>query len=206
MIPPMSTQERFGLLMNVVVGAALAAALFATGGYGQHAEAIPGCELPSLAESPTRPGATSGRSFDARDGDVVAQAEAFVCHEIRSARDTKGWALRGSDAWVYLRDGTANWDVQLRYTLGTYATPSSRYAIIIMTPVGQPLSRAAAAERGERVSLRGQAAEMWRTDRDGLIVRWTEDGLRFYAEVIAERSSPTQVNERDWLAFLSTLE
>ena len=202
----MSAQERFGLLMILVVGVVLGAVAFAASSSESDAVALAGCELPTA--TPDR--RVIVESFDDLSQDVVSQAERHVCHEVKEPREKRGWMLKAAEGHVVrLFNGTSTWDVRLRYTLGTYATPSARYLVINVDDPREdvsPLLRPTAAPGAiEHVSLRGRPAEMWRTDDDGLVVRWMQDGLRFEAEVIGSNGSPTRIDTRSLFAFLASV-
>jgi len=201
----MSGNERFGLLMILTVGLVLGmVAFFAES--GDEATALSECEIPA---------ATAGsrvfvQSFDDLSQDVIAQAERHVCHEVRRPDELRGWTLKGAEGYVvHLLDDMSTWDVRLRYTLGTYATPSARYMVINVddpSETAAPLLWPAAVPGAiEHVSLRGRPAEMWRTDDDGIVVRWLQDGLRFEAEVIGSNGSPTRIETRDLISFLASV-
>lgn len=204
----MDAQERFGLLMICVVGAALAAVLLVVAGPREQASAVKGCSQADAFVGTSNVQLVN-REFQGDAPDVVAQLERFVCHDLAYARDARGWSFHGADGIVVeLPDGSITWDARLRYTLGTYATTSARYLVLnIDRPAGEvDLWTQAAPGELDRISLRGKSAVMWRVEGDGIVVRWWQDGLRFEAEVIADDNNPTRVNQRDLVTFLSTVE
>jgi hypothetical protein len=121
--------------MIVVWLAGLAVLAVALGGqHGSQLGPIAGCTIP-----PT-PRATNGNAPYSPQFQVfedVGPAEAYVCHRAAYPRELLDWHLQGIDALrlnaVFRGQDVSFWHLNLRYTLGTYSTPSARYLTLMVS-------------------------------------------------------------------------
>ncbi|HLF78457.1 MAG TPA: hypothetical protein VJB57_13325 [Dehalococcoidia bacterium] len=153
-------------------------------------------DLPNLVPAPTQ-----HQTFD-----NLPAAEQYVCHRSPYPRELRGWQLRGIDAMRWNLPGRAPedyfWSLNLRFTLGTYSTPSARY-LVVMVSNGGRLQHSPSAQVS-KISVGIHQATLARDpQRPGQAsIEWDHDGLN----LAAFRPDGTSLDLGEVLPLLRSME